>query len=252
MNTLARHIRVIADALPGAQRTLTSTQLERQALIMATGRIAMARYGRATIAMPEFSMGLRLTPAQIRWHFPDLDNLFGAICRDHLKNLFAAINEAVAYANDPDPCQAARAAYFGFTRTALGTFNEAHTLFLRDRHTLPEDEAASVNATYNRLPQSLGGEHGWYALELLNRENLTLADVENAIAELANTAIANTAIATIELANTAIAGTAPPARSTPTIVEATPAGHDTPHQFPRHIRRKIEALRRQRRRREQK
>jgi AcrR family transcriptional regulator len=226
MKTPARHIRGIADSLPGVHRTLTHAQQDRQQLILQTGKIAMARYGRDTITMPEFSVGLRLTTAQIRWHYPDLDNLLGAILRDHLNNILKAINDAVPYADDPDPYQAARAAYYGFTRGALGTFNEAHTLFLRDRNKLPEDEIESVNILFESLAYYLGGEHGWRALEMLNTDGVALATIEEAMAELA--------------------GTTPPTPPVPVIIEATPTEEPKRPELPRHIRRKIAALRRQR------
>lgn len=232
MNTLARHIRGIVDALPGGRRTLTDRQQDRHDLILAAGRIAMARYGRTTIAMPEFSIGLRLTPTQIRWHFPDLDNLFGAVLRDHINNIAKAINEAVPYADDPDRYPAARAAFFAATRGADGNFTELHNLFLRERYLLPEDEAGSVNNGYGMLAQFLGGEHGAYALSLLTNENLTLPEIENAMA--------------------GVTGTAPLHHPRPAIAEATQATQQTypAPQLPRHIRRKIEALQRARQRRE--
>jgi AcrR family transcriptional regulator len=230
MKTPARHIRGIVDGLPGAHRTLTNAQQDRQKLILQTGRIAMARYGRDTITMPEFSVGLRLTPAQIRFHYPDLDNLLGAILRDHIKNIIQAIHEAVPYADDPDPYQAARAAYFGFTRGALGTFNEAHQLFLRDRNKLPEDEIESVNILFESLAYFVGGEHGWHALGMLNTDGVSLATIEEAMSELA--------------------GTVPRPPPAPTIVEAVPSEEPKRPELPRHIRRKIEALRRQRQKQE--
>jgi AcrR family transcriptional regulator len=232
MITQARHIRGIVDSLPGGRRTLTDPQQDRETLILAAGRIAMARYGRATISMSAFSIGLRLTPTQIRWHFPDLDNLFGAICRDHLRNIVAAIHEAVPYADDPDPYPAARAAFIAATRGPQGAFNETHTLFLRDRHLLPQDEADSVQRELDALARYLGGQHGHHALELLNTENLTPKDIEDAMAEREN----------------AEPATPPP----PAIVEAAPIAQPayTGPQIPRHIRRKIEALRRARERKE--
>jgi AcrR family transcriptional regulator len=190
----------------------------------------MARYGRATITMSAFSTGLRLSPAQIRWHYPDLDNLFGAICRDHIRNLFKAIDQAVPYADDPDPYQAARAAYYHFTRGALGTFNEAHALFVRDRHLLPPDEAESVTMLYNSLANCLGGEDGWQALHLLNTDGITLATIENTMAQLT--------------------GTEPRPPPAPTIIEAVPTPEPPRPEIPRHIRRKIEALRRSQQRKE--
>jgi AcrR family transcriptional regulator len=238
MNTPARHIRGIVDSLPGGQRPLTDPQQERHDLILAAGRIAMARYGRTRIAMPQFSVGLRLSPAQIRWHFPDLDNLFGAICRDHIKTIVGAITETVPMADEPDRYPAARAAYFAATRGAEGTFTETHNLFLRERYLLPEDEAERVDTEIGRLAQHLGGEHGSYALSLLNNESLTLADIEDAMACVAGAA----------------APSPPQPAPTPPVIEAASTARQTtqPLQLPRHIRRKIEALRRARQRRDEK
>jgi hypothetical protein len=39
-----------------------------------------------------------------------------------------------------------------------------------------------------QLPQNPGGKHGWYALKLLQSENLSFAKSENALAELNRTA----------------------------------------------------------------
>jgi len=235
MITSARHIRIAVDGLKGAHRALSNAQKDRQDFILQAGRLAMGRYGRESITMPEFSVALRLTVAQIRWHYTDLDELFGAVLRDHVKNIVLAIHEAVPYADDPDPYRAARAAYFGFTRTGLGAFTETHQLFLRVRHRLPEDEAESVNLHYKALARYLGGEFGWEALDLLNTESLTLADIEESMAELNGT-------------------TDPIPAPPPVPVDDLPPLDPTyePHQPPRHIRRKIEALRRQRQRKEDK
>jgi hypothetical protein len=50
----------------------------------------MPRYGRESITMPEFGVALRLTIAQIRWHYTDLDNLFCRILREHVKTIAQA------------------------------------------------------------------------------------------------------------------------------------------------------------------
>jgi AcrR family transcriptional regulator len=233
MNTPARYIRAIVEQLPGGQHSLTVPQQERHTLILAAARAAMARYGRTAIVMSEFSVGLRLTPLQIRWHFPDLDNLFGAVLRDHLNGIAAAIRKEVPTANDPDPYTAARAAYFAATRDANGAFTETHALFLRERYLLPEDEALSVDAHEAMLAPCLDGEHGAAALDLLNNENLTLADIEAAMARLP--------------------AAAPAAQRAPAMAEAAPVPRPATQapQLPRHLRRKIEALRRQRQRHEE-
>jgi AcrR family transcriptional regulator len=230
MITSARHIRLAVDVLSGAHRALSNAQQDRQDFILHAGRLAMGLYGRDSITMPEFSVALRLTVAQIRWHYTDLDNLFGAILRNHVKNIVQAIHESVPYADDPDPYRAARAAYFGFTRGALGTFNQDHQLFLRDRHLLPEDEAESINIHYGMLATKLGGEFGWKALDLLNTEGLTLADIEASMAEFNGTTDPIPA---------------PPPPPVDDFATLDPAYK--PHQLSRHIRRKIEALQRQRR-----
>jgi AcrR family transcriptional regulator len=231
MITRARHIRALVEHLPGARQPPTPAQQDRQTYILQAGRLAISQFGFESITLSQFSLGLRLTPSQIRWHYPDLENLLGAIFRDHLKTIGNAIDDSVHDPNDPDLHQAARAAYFAATRDANGSFTEAHRLFLRDRHHLPEDEAKSVDLYAGMLARALGGDTcGMAAMDLLNTETHTLADIEDAMAGLISAE--------------------PAAGPAPTIInplQARPAEPPyAPPQLPRHIRRKIEALRRQR------
>jgi AcrR family transcriptional regulator len=233
MITQARAIRAIADALPGAPKPTTPAQLDRQDYILEAGRQTMLQFGRETVTMPQFSVGIRLTPAQIRWYFPDLDCLFAAILRRHLNAISKAINDSVPYANDPDCHSAARAAYYSVTRTALGTFNKMHQLFLNDRHKLPKDQAEDIDILYDNLARLLGeGELGWHALDLLNTDGMKLSAIEDNMA--------------------ALEGIAPKPHPTPVVIEAVPTEPHKVPQFPRHIRRKIEALRRAQQKQEEK
>jgi AcrR family transcriptional regulator len=237
MIILARHIRGVVAHLEGANRPPTPAQQDRQAYILEAGRIAIGQFGFGSITMAKFSLGLRLTPAQIRWHYPDLENLLGAIFRDHLTTIANAIDNAGHGRDDKQRRQAARAAYFGATRDATGAFNDTHRLFLRDRSHLPEDEAKSVDLHVGRLARALGGDTcGMQALELLNREDLSLAGIEDALAERTSAAPDPGPVPAIMK---------PP----PAIIRAAPAEPPcVPHQLPRHMRRKIEALRRKRQR----
>jgi AcrR family transcriptional regulator len=220
MITPARNIRNLIAHLPGAQHPLTPAQQDRQDFILEAGRLAITEFGFETITLPQFSVALRLTPSQIRWHYPDLENLLGAIFRDHIKTIGKAIEESVRDPNDPALHEAARAAYFAATRTAQGSFTEAHRLFLRDRRCLPADEAKTIDLYLGMLARALGGAE---ALNLLNTETHSLADIETAMAALTGVA---------------------PAAAIPQPEPAAPSC-EAPR-LPRHIRRKIEALRRQR------
>jgi AcrR family transcriptional regulator len=228
MITLARLIRGAVEHLPGARQPPTPAQQDRQDFILQAGRIAFTRFGFDTITMAQFSLGLKLTPLQIRWHYPDLENLLGAIFRDHLKSIGDAIADSVRDPNDPELHQAARAAFFAATRDDQGRFTEAHRLFLTERRFLPEDEAQSVDMYDGMLARTLGGDiFGQDAMNLLCNETLSLADIEDAMADLATNA--------------------PNPGPAPAITQPAPASvQAAPPQLPRHIRRKIEALRRQR------
>jgi AcrR family transcriptional regulator len=240
MITLARQIRGAIDHLPGAHRPQTPAQQDRQAFILQAGRIVFTRFGFESITMRQFSLGLQFTPDQIRWHYPDLESLLGAIFRDHLRTIGEAINDAVRDSHDPEVHQLARAAYFAAMRDAAGAFTEAHRFYLHERHLLPEDEARSVAIYTEMLGRALGGDYlGAEALALLNRDAVTLAEVEDTMAGLA----------------AAAPGPVPSPR-TAQPADIIPAGQagppGAPPHLPRHIRRKIEAIRRQRLRHETK
>jgi AcrR family transcriptional regulator len=225
MITPARHIRALVAHLEGARRPLTPTQQDRQTYILQAGRLAITQFGFDSLKMPQFGLGLRLTPAQIRWHYPDLENLLDAILRDHLETIANAIDDSIQDPNDPDRHQTARAAYFAATRDANGRFTEAHRLFLQNRHHLPEDEAKTIDISVGNLARTLGGDtNGTEALNLLNTETHTLADIEDAM--------------------TGLTSADPAPMIAPPI--PVPSQSCAPPQLPRHIRRKIEALRRQR------
>jgi AcrR family transcriptional regulator len=143
----------------------------------------MATYGRAAIGLTAFALGMRMAPATIRRAFPDMDYLLAEILRRHLRAIVAALAEIPRDAPHRD--QARRAAYLAVTRTH-GAPTEAHLLLIRDRHLLPPDEAAPLEALRASIGDILAGPHAIAALALLDTPELTPTQIETALAALTN------------------------------------------------------------------
>jgi len=192
MNISARVLRAsAADRIP-SHPFLTAKERERREMILNTGRTMMAQFGRHAIKMSDFAAAIRLSPATIRSHFCDLDNLLATILREHLMQIVASIGTVTR--TTPYRARACRAAYLEATRTGLGAPTESHILLIRDRHLLPEDELASIEAIRDNIGEVLAGEHAGLTLAVLDTAHIHPDRMEAAlIALLTNPADPDTA-----------------------------------------------------------
>ena len=169
------------DDLPGARPRFSSRELDREARIIAAATSTLARFGRANVTFNTFALGLRLSPATIRCHFPDLDTLLAEILYRHLAAIAAAMGEAPA----GDDLQAARrAAYVSATRSGFNAPLDAHLLLVRERYSLPADLAEPVEHLREQIGFMLAGAHGDTALSLLDTPDLLLPQIETMLAAL--------------------------------------------------------------------
>jgi AcrR family transcriptional regulator len=180
MRTPARLIRAVTDSRPENCPPLTPRQQALHDRILAAGALAMARFGRPNITLGEFAVAIRLPPATIRRHFPDLDSLLGHIIRAHLRAILARFAEVPADA--PDRPAALRAAYLAEARGEDGGYTAAHQLLLRDGLDLPPDEAAPTLALHASVKQILGDDPRFHAL--LDLPSLASARVEALLAAI--------------------------------------------------------------------
>ncbi len=178
----ARIIRRQCDDLPGQRPHASWKDQDRFTRILDGAQSIMATYGRAAIGLTAFALGMRMAPATIRRAFPDMDYLLAEILRRHLRAIVAALAEIPRDAPHRD--QARRSAYLTVTRTPLGAPTEAHLLLIRDRHLLPPDEAAPLEALRASIGDILAGPHAIAALALLDTPELTQTEIETALAAL--------------------------------------------------------------------
>ena len=169
------------DDLPGARPRLSSRDLDREARIVTAATSTLARFGRANVTFNNFALGLRLAPATIRRHFPDLDTLLSVILYRHLAAIAAAMGDAPAA---DDPQAARRAAYIAATRSAYNAPLDAHLLLVRERYSLPADLAEPVEQLREQIGFMLAGAHGDTALSLLDTPDLLLPQIETMLAAL--------------------------------------------------------------------
>jgi len=141
----------------------------------------MAELGRGAITFTSMALALRMVRSTLRHHFCDLDELLAAILHRHLRRLAEAIGAAAAY-DDPNRLPKMRAAYLAHTRTLLGGYTEAHLLLVRDRHLLPADTLANIEAIRRDLGNILAYGHADEALDLLDSRFLAAARIEEFIA----------------------------------------------------------------------
>ena len=165
MPTEARHIRTLLDDL-SPPRHRTTRELDQEARIVAAATAAFARFGRSHITLANFAAGLRLSPATIRRHFPDLHTLLAEILRRHLLAIATAIGDANP--NPLAPHAARQAAYIAATRNGFGAPTAPHILLLRDRHTLPEDLAEPIDQLRLQIGDLLAGPRADLALAILD------------------------------------------------------------------------------------
>ncbi len=187
MNIPARLLRASADRTIHPSPFLTPRERERRETIINAGRTVMAQFGRHAIKMSDFASAIHISPAAIRRHFADLDNLLATILREHLNAIAKALG-AVPH-NAPNRQAARRAAYLAATRTALGAPSEAHLLLIRDRHMLPPDEQDSVEAIRDNIGDIIAGSQADLTLAILDTPQIHPSQMEAALAAMLATPI---------------------------------------------------------------
>jgi AcrR family transcriptional regulator len=128
---------------------LTQRQADTRARILNLAQCLMAEFGAKTIKFTALAQALRISPATLRFHFADHDDLLAALLARHLDHIEAALAEASA--------RDRRAAYRTATRTPSGTLTEAHTLLLRHRRDLHPDERPAIDTARRRIATLLAG-----------------------------------------------------------------------------------------------
>jgi AcrR family transcriptional regulator len=171
--------RILRAAAEDIKRPDTGPSANRDHII-AVARCLMARHGRTEITFANLAIALCIGTTTLRNHFADLDALLGEILRRHLLALSNALGRIPTDAADPH--KARRAAYYAFTRTALGGFTEAHLLLLRDSTLLPPDERETIDIMHQGLAALLGGPMGEEALDLLDMPRMALPRIETILA----------------------------------------------------------------------
>jgi AcrR family transcriptional regulator len=161
---------------------LSTRQRETRTRILTLAQSLMARFGTPLLKFSAVAAALHVTTRTLRFHFPDLDALLSALLVRHLDAICAAISEIPN--NDPNCYQNRRAAYFTATRTPAGTLTPAHTLLVRDRHFLPEDELTPLEAYRHQIGVLLAGDLADFALGNLDLPHATQDQVEHALHNL--------------------------------------------------------------------
>src|SRR5271170_909211 len=178
--TPARILRAKARAFDPSYFVLTPRQELREARILAFAQNLLAEEGRHNISFTSLAKALRMARATLSFHYVDLESLLGALIRRHLQALAAHLGEVPS--DDPDFRQKRRAAYLSYTRTPRGGLTEAHRLYVRDRHTLPEDELESIELTRAGIGRALASDLAEEALILLDAQNLDATRIEARLA----------------------------------------------------------------------
>jgi len=182
MQTNPRTLRAEADAFDRQLRFPTERDRQQRDHILTVAQALLARHGRHTISFTALAAALRMAPATLRRHFIDLDALLGDILGRHLLALSAALGEIPF--DHPDRARQKRQAYFTYTRGAFGGLTEAHLLYTRDRHLLPDDILTSLELTRDGIGDLLAGPHAREALLLLDTPYIPLANIEAMLAAL--------------------------------------------------------------------
>jgi len=232
-----RILRAEADKFDRQQRFPDERDRQKREHILTAAQALLARYGRHAITFAAMAAALRMAPATLRRHFFDLDALLGAILGRHLLALAAAMGQVPF--NDPDRSRKKREAYFTFTHGPYGGLTEAHLLYTRDRHFLPDDILTNLDQTREGLGDLLAGRNGRTALLLLDTPYIPLADIETMLAALPQEALPEPSPEPLAetLPETTTAEPAEPAKPvTPTQKPAplspTPASHQPPPRRP--------------------
>jgi AcrR family transcriptional regulator len=182
MQTNPRILRAEADKFDRQQRFPDERDRQKRELILTAAQALLSRHGSHTITFRAMAAALRMAPATLRRHFFDLDALLGEILSRHLMDLSRHLGEIPF--TDPDRARKKRQAYYSFTHGPLGGLTEAHLLFTRDRHLLPDDILSNLHQTREGLGELLAGPNGREALLLLDTPYITLANIEAMLAAL--------------------------------------------------------------------
>jgi AcrR family transcriptional regulator len=182
MLTSPRRIRAIADAHDPNPPILTARQIAMRARILTLAESIFADCGRDTINLTNLCIGIRVDRGTLRFHFPDLDALLIEILDNHLQNLSRVILEVPP--NAPDLRAARRAAYLAFTRGPRGELTQAHRIFVRDRHALPEADRTPLSDIHCKIGKLLAGQAAAQILAMLDDPEMDAMQVRDAIARL--------------------------------------------------------------------
>lgn len=191
MQANPRRLRARADSLAGGPPPLTRRQQLCYDRIMAIAPALLAEFGVQNITFAALALALRITPAAIRYHFIDIDDLLGVILLTHL----ATLHEALAHvpATEPNPEAARRTAYLAVTRGNDGRLTAPHALLVHARHTLPDDLQEQLEPRYAALAEIIAGERAATTLPLLDSPLFEPETIERMLAALVSCAPAQSA-----------------------------------------------------------
>jgi len=181
MNASPRICRAMVESIFGPP-ILTERQRLRQEKILAAAVHLMAHFGHAAITARILAAALRITTAALAWHFTDTDALLGEILNQHLATITGALAEIPHDA--PNRQALLRAAYLTATRTASGQLTPTQILLTRDRHLLPLDVLIPLEQSFQTLGETLAGDLGPQALDLLSLPWVTAETAEPLLAAL--------------------------------------------------------------------
>jgi AcrR family transcriptional regulator len=175
MITPPRILRDQADRLFSRKFHFSARQKDRETRILLAAEHFFAKHGFASVTFSNLALALAISPAALRQHFVDLDQLLGAILQNHL---FSLTKTLVQITGTGDSLYAARRkAWFDATR-AMGALTDAHKLLIRERHNLPEDLREEIGNAYDALGEWLAPDDAPQVLALLDAEIADLPVIE--------------------------------------------------------------------------
>jgi len=194
-----RILRAHVEDLPGERRTPSARELDREDRILTTARALISRYGRANLTLGALAAAIRLAPATIRRHFPDLDSILAELIIRHLRAISCAVGDATRDIpfNHPNRGALQRAAYVAFTRNAFSGSTPDHTLLIRERHALPPDLLEPIENLRALMGGTLGKTNPETILSLLDNPFIQPPQIEAMLAALENPSATRTKIKTI-------------------------------------------------------
>jgi AcrR family transcriptional regulator len=171
----ARLLRPIALACPSAPQP-TARQLQTRAYILEAATGMYAKYGHPRIGMKNLAESCGLSPSTIRRHVCDLHYLFRLVLTAHLDMLLAAIGEIPNH--HPDRQARARAEYHRLTRDQQNRLTPIHTLLVRYRFALPDDQLDPIEDQRRMIGIILAGNEWESAFDLLDGAAIGLDRIE--------------------------------------------------------------------------